>query len=49
MGEVVKMPAPPLGPGQIEVWLGGKRYVLNVSNVEPVKPSEKMEDRSLSS
>jgi hypothetical protein len=46
MGEKIKMPAPPLAPGQVEVKLGGKRYVLNVPReVEPVEPPTKMKDR----
>jgi hypothetical protein len=30
MPDPIKMPAPPLAPGQVSVKLGGKRYVLNV-------------------
>jgi hypothetical protein len=30
MPDPIKMPAPPLAPGQVEVKLGKRRYVLNV-------------------
>jgi hypothetical protein len=34
--EPIKMPAPPLGPGQVEVKLGARRYVLNIPAVSPM-------------
>jgi hypothetical protein len=30
------MPAPPLAPGQVEVRLGARRYVLNVPDLSPM-------------
>jgi hypothetical protein len=35
MPDPIKMPAPPLAPDQIEVKLGGKRYVLNAAAFMP--------------